>query len=163
MTIDWSHTLFAYQALWGNHLGVALLPRVQATNRLPHPYVQGNVISINAKVVDQQEQQAALDFISYLLSEESQQTLLEAGKQPVLLTLDIQGTEPLDVAARIFRQQAQIGQAMPTSRVVNNIVRDELERMQLTVLRGLKTPADAVTHTDGALRERLTDGLSKEY
>jgi hypothetical protein len=43
---------------------------------------------------------------------------------------------------------------------MNDIVLEELERMQLRVLRNLATPAEAVTAAEIALRQRL--GLTEE-
>lgn len=163
MTIDWSHRLSTYRAIWGANLGIAPLPSVSATGRSPQPYVQSNVMSINARVVEHYEQQAALNFMQYLISEEAQYTLFEAGKQPVLLTLDMSSPTPEHQAAHVFRVQAQHGQAMPNSQGTNDILRDELERMQLTVLRGLQTPDAAITHTDVALRERIKNGTFKGF
>lgn len=171
MTIDWSYALSDYQALWGDALGVAPLPQVQATPqpRPPHPYVQSHVLSLNARLRDDRAaQDAALGFLRYLVSEEAQKVFLEAGKQPALLTLPLDpGAGPsvpiaidMDVptttvtAAKAFRLQAQQGQAMPHTSVGSTIVRDELEKMQLAVLRGLATPSDAVTHAAQSLRER---------
>ncbi len=153
MTIDWSHALPSYQALWGDDLGIAMLPRVGTT--APQPYVQSDVVGINTHVVDTENQQAALDFVHYLVNEDSQKVLLDVGKQPSLLQLNLEGETPIIEAARVFRTQAQEGRAMPNNRVFNEIVWDELERMQLAVLRGLETPPDAVTQADVALRERL--------
>lgn len=158
MTIDWSHALPNYQALWGNNLGVAALPNTQpagASPVPPTPYIQSTLISINARVETNHEQQAALDFMRYLASSPSQQVLLDANLQPALLTLDLSGNTPPMQAARVFRAQAQYGQAIATSPLFNDVIRDELERMHTTVLRGLANPADAVTHADAALRERL--------
>jgi maltose-binding protein MalE len=156
MTIDWAHALPRYTVLWGDTLGVHPLPHVGTTAAAPQPYVQSDVLTINARVVDTAEQQAALDFMNYLLSEESQRALLEGGKQPTLLQLDLNGdTQELEVA-RVFREQALQGRAIPNSPIVNTIVREELERMQVAVLRGLSSPAEAVTHTDAVLQERLS-------
>lgn len=155
MTIDWSHMLPVYQSLWGDNLGVATLPEVGSTGRAPQPYVQSTVISINARVVGRQEQQAAQDVVRYFVSADAQHVLLEAGEQPSLLSLSLEGTTAQLQAARIFRTQAQHGQPMPNNPVINGVVRNELERMQRTVLRGLATPTDAVTHADSALREHL--------
>ncbi|NJN67338.1 MAG: extracellular solute-binding protein [Chloroflexaceae bacterium] len=161
MTIDWSHALPVYQALWDDALGVAPLPQVRATGQSPRPYVQSYVLSLNARVLENRaEQDAALDFVRYLVSEDAQEVLLEAGKQPVLLTIHpdsptTSAPATTIAAALVFRLQAQQGQAMPDTRTANAIVRDELEKMQLAVLRGLATPSDAVTHAEQALRDRL--------
>jgi maltose-binding protein MalE len=152
MTIDWAHALPSYHALWGDNLGVAMLPTIQ--KQPPRPYVQSLVLGINARSTPY-EQQAALDFISYLLSNEPQKTLLEGGQQPVLLNLGINGPPPQRQAAHVFRAQAGRGQAMPNSPAMQDIIRDELERMQVTVLQGLVGPSEAVTYADTALRERL--------
>lgn len=155
MTIDWAHALPSYQALWGDQLGVATLPVLSDLNQTPQPYVQSEVIGINARVVDSEEQQAVLDFARYLLSTEAQETLLEAGKQPAVTDRNLGDGTPAGELARTFRAQARQGQAMPNSQVMNEIVLAELERMQLRVLRNLATPSEAVTAADMALRQRL--------
>lgn len=160
MTIDWAHTVPKYRNLWGDNLGIAVLPPTQADQQPPRPYVQSMVVCVNARVIDQYEQQAVLDFLHYLTSEESQTMLLEAGKQPARLSVNLEGETPAKEAARVFRAQAQHGQAMPKTPSSNAILQDELERMQLTVLRGLATPSDAVTHADTSLRERLASTTS---
>ncbi len=163
MTIDWAHTLPVYQELWGDDLGVALLPRVAETGKAPQPYVQSTLVSLCARVSARHEQQAALDFMRYLVSHEAQRMLLKAGKQPTLVRLSLDDDTPATHYARTFRAQAQQGQPMPNRYIENEVVRDELERMQLTVLRGLATPANAVTHTNTALHERLApDGTSRQ-
>jgi ABC-type glycerol-3-phosphate transport system substrate-binding protein len=111
------------------------------------------VLTLNARVGGYDEQQAALDVLRYLISAEAQQALLEGGKQPVLLSLELARDE--HQAARAFRAQALQGQVMPNSTHDNDIVREELERMQFAVLRGLSSPAEAIDHTDAVLRERL--------
>lgn len=155
LTIDWAHTLPNYQALWGPDLGVAILPRLSDAQRDPQPYVQSDVISLNARLVDAAEQRAALDFVRYLLAEESQREFLRVGKQPTRLNLRLDGDTPEMEAARVFRAQARQGQPMPNSRAANDVVKDVLEQMQTTVLRGLATPAEAVTRADVLIRERL--------
>lgn len=155
MTIDWAHTLPTYHALWGDDLGVALLPGVADTGQRPRPYVQSTLISLCARANEPNEQEAGMDFMRYLVSQEAQHILLKAGKQPTLLPLDLEEESPMMHHATIFRAQAQQGIPMPNRSIDNVVVRDELERMQLTVLRGLTNPANAVTHAHTALRERL--------
>jgi maltose-binding protein MalE len=157
MTIDWAHALADYRALWGDDLGIARLPRPGNAESLPRPYVQSDVLSINARVLAH-EQRAALDFARYLLGAEAQQALFEAGRQPSLLALPIQGETPELRAAQVFRQQALQGQPMPNNPLMNGVVRAELIRMQQAVLQGVATPADAVTAADTVLRERLGEG-----
>lgn len=154
MTIDWAHALPNYQELWGENVGVALLPTLSLENQPPRPYVQSDVISVNARVADVEEQQAVLDFVRYLLTEDVQRALLDTGKQPALMSLRLNGDDVLQEAARVFREQARQGQAMPNSQLAT-IIYDELRRMQLKVLRGLASPADAVTEADAALQDRL--------
>ncbi len=157
MTIDWSHMLPTYRDLWGDQLGVALLPKVAAAYPA-QPYVQSAIASINARVAtDPATQQAALDFIRFLLRTEAQQMFLEAGKQPALQEMPLVGQSWGEQAAQVCRWQAQQGQAMPNNALVNGLVRDELERMLLMVLRGLKTPSDAITDAHLALRSRLQE------
>lgn len=156
MTIDWAHALPNYSVLWGDNLGVSPLPQLASTDQAPQPYVQSDVLALNAYVGDTSEQQAALDFMAYLLDADSQQALLEVGKQPTLLHLNLDGDTQALEAARAFRTQALQGRAIPNSPIINSIVLEELERMQFAVLRGLSSPADAVTHTDAVLREQLS-------
>ncbi|NJM08561.1 extracellular solute-binding protein [Candidatus Gracilibacteria bacterium] len=154
MTIDWAHALPTYRDLWGDQLGVALLPALGPDEGRPQPYVQSEVVSINALASDA-EQRAAIDFIRYLIAEESQRTLLAAGRQPVLLDLELTGSTPDVVHARIFREQAQQGQPMPNSRMHNTVVWRELESMCAGVLRGILTPEQAVTEADTRIRDQL--------
>jgi maltose-binding protein MalE len=156
VTIDWAHALTSYRALWGDQLGVAALPLFSGTNAAPRPYVQSDVLCLNAQVVATREQQAALDFARYLLSDEAQQALLDAGKQPALLDVAFRSDMPEQDAARVFLAQARQGQPMPNRQATNDIVYEELTRMQQAVLRGLLTPADAVTLTDAELRRRVS-------
>jgi maltose-binding protein MalE len=157
MTIDWAHALPRYHTLWGDNLGIAPLPILSATDAPPQPYVQSDVLSINARVIDTAEQQAALDFARYLLSTEAQQTLLEMGKQPALVSLSLSEDTPVIRAAQVFRAQARQGQAMPNSHFANEILHAEITRMQLSVLRGLVSPADAITATEAVLREQSSE------
>jgi maltose-binding protein MalE len=154
MTIDWAHALPTYRDLWGDQLGVALLPSLSPAEGHPRPYVQSEVISINALANDA-EQRAAIDFTRYLIGEESQRTLLAAGRQPVLVDLELEGSTPDVVYARTFREQAQQGQPMPTSHLHNTVVWRELETMSTNVLRGIVTPEQAVSDADTRIRSRL--------
>jgi hypothetical protein len=51
---------------------------------------------------------------------------------------------------------------MPNSQVANDIVREEITRMQLAVLHGLATPTEAITATDSVLRERLNTWTTRQ-
>lgn len=155
MTVDWAHAQPGYRALWGENLGVAPLPRLSETGNLPQPYVQSDVISINARLTGAAEQQAALDFINYLTGSAAQAALLDAGKQPVRLRLDLPAAELAPYNLRDFQTQARQGLPMPNSNLSNYVVRDILDQMQLSVVRGLATPADAVTQAADSLRARL--------
>lgn len=155
MTIDWASALPDYLSLWRDQVGVALLPRLSGEDQPPTPYVQSDLIAMNDRVTDPRDQQAAVAFIRYLLSEPVQRQLLLAGKQPVLRSLNLEGDSPELAAARIFREQALAGQPMPNSRLMNEQVWEVLDQMQRSVLRGLVTPLDAVTRADTTLRQRL--------
>jgi maltose-binding protein MalE len=155
VTIDWAHALTSYRALWGDQLGVAALPLLSSTNTAPRPYVQSDVLGLNAQIVAAREQHAALDFARYLLSDEAQQALLDAGKQPALLDVAFRSNMPEQDAARVFLAQARQGQPMPNQQTISSIMYDELTRMQQSVLRGLATPADAVTLADAELQRRV--------
>ncbi len=155
MTVDWANALPRYHSLWGENMGVAALPGLSAADGAARPYVQSDSICINAQVVDSSQQDAAIAFIRYLLEPEAQQVLLNAGKQPTLLSLDLDGDAVELAAARAFRTQAQQGQPMPNTDVIYEHVWDVLEQMQNSVLRGLAAPEEAVTYADEMLRERL--------
>lgn len=159
MTIDWSHTLATYQALWGEDLGVAPLPTLSSTGLPPQPYVQSDLLCISTRVVAPAEQAATLDFLRYLLSAEAQRDLLHSGNQPTLLALPLRSDIPAEAAARAFRTQARRGQPMPNNHLANEFVRGELERMQLAVLRGQATPIEAIIDTSDVLREHFGRSL----
>ncbi|WP_370650130.1 extracellular solute-binding protein [Oscillochloris sp. ZM17-4] len=158
MTFDWSHALGAYRELWQENVGVAPLPRLSDGDRAPQPYVQSDAVVLNARI-GAPERQAAVDFIRYLISAESQADLLRAGRQPALRSLDLASVEGVDPqlreAALVFRDQAAQGQPMPNSRQANDVVWGALSDMHANVLRGLLDPEQAVSEADSALRERL--------
>jgi len=158
MTFDWSHALGTYHGLWHENMGVAPLPRLSDGDRAPQPYVQSDVVVLNARI-GATERQAAVDFIRYLIGAEAQTDLLRAGRQPALLSLDIGAAKDVDpqirAAALAFRAQAEQGRPMPNSRQSNDLVWGVLSDMQANVLRRLLAPDQAVTGADSALRERL--------
>jgi maltose-binding protein MalE len=158
MTFDWSYALGTYQGLWHENMGVAPLPRLSDGDRAPQPYVQSDVIVLNARI-SAAERQAAVDFIRYLTSVDAQADLLRAGRQPSLLSLDISAAKDVDpqirAAAFVFRAQAQQGQPMPNSRQANDLVWGVLSDMHASVLRRLLAPDQAVTGADSTLRKRL--------
>ncbi len=159
MTIDWAHAQASYRAIWGDQLGVAPLPRLSAADRPPQPYVQADVIALNARLSDPAEQAAAQAFIRFMLDPASQRELLAAGRQPVQLALRLTDSDLNDpvqlAAARIFRAQAQNGLPMPADRTTNELIWTVLADMQLSVIRGLLPPDQAVTIADATLRARL--------
>lgn len=164
MTIDWAHALGNYRGLWPESLGVAPLPRLSGEDTLPRPYVQSDVLVLNARL-SPAEQRAAGDFLAYMVSEVAQRELLRNGRQPVLLSLDLTAADPelpadLRAAAEVFRRQGENGQPMPNSRAANEIVRPILTEMHGSALSGLLTPEQAVENADQALRLRL--GLQSE-
>ncbi len=160
MTIDWAHALRSYGALWPGNLGVAPLPRLASPNRAPQPYVQSDTLVLNARLGDGPERAAASAFARHLLSEPVQREFLRAGRQPVLLSLDLAADDPavsaeLRAAAEVFRAQAQAGLPMPNSRATSEIVWPVLSDMHSSALRRLATPAQAVETADAILRARL--------
>jgi len=160
MTIDWAHALGRYSALWPGKLGVAPLPRLSGTNRLPQPYVQSDTLVLNARVGDGPERGAAVAFTRHLITDASQRELLRAGRQPVLMSLDLNAADlavPTEMreAARVFRAQAEAGLPMPNTRAATETVWPVLTDMQGSVLRRLLTPAQAVEYADTTLRARL--------
>lgn len=162
MTIDWSYNLPSYRALWPDSLGVAPLPRLASEDRAPQPYVQADVLALNARISDPAERSAAAAFMRYMVGAEAQTELLRAARQPVLLSLDLSDGALADpallAAARAFRAQGELGQPMPNSRLANEVVWGVLADMQAGALSGLLSPEQAVENADATLRERL--GLS---
>lgn len=160
MTVDWAHAVRSYSAIWPGSLGVAPLPHLAGSGSAPQPYVQSDVLVLNARLGAQAEQPAAVAFARYLISEPVQRELLRAGRQPVLLSLDL-GEEdvavPLDLraAAQAFRAQAEGGLPMPNSRSAAEVVWPMLTDMQGSALRRLLTPEQAVDGADAALRARI--------
>lgn len=159
MTIDWSHALATYTTLWPNSLGLATLPRLTATGQAPQPYVQSDVLALNVRL-SASERNAAARLAHFLVSEEAQRDLLRAGRQPVLLSLDLAADDPAlaptyQQASLVFREQAEAGLPMPNTRVANDLVWSSLSDMHSSVLRRLLTPAQAVEGTDALLRARL--------
>lgn len=160
MTIDWAHALERYRALWPGNLGVAPLPRLSETNRAPRPYVQSDTLVLNARLGDGPERAAAIAFTRHLVSESVQRDLLRAGRQPALMSLDLNAPDlampsELREAARVFRAQAEAGLPMPNTRAATDTLWPVLSDMQSGVLRRLLTPAQAVENADSALRARL--------
>lgn len=160
MTIDWAHALSNYGALWPGNLGVAPLPRLASSNRAPQPYVQSDTLVLNARLGDGPERAAASAFARHLLSEPVQREFLRAGRQPVLLSLDLAADDPavsaeIRAAAEVFRAQARAGLPMPNSRAASDIVWPVLSDMHSSALRRLATPAQAVETADAILRARL--------
>jgi hypothetical protein len=49
---------------------------------------------------------------------------------------------------------------MPNSHFANEILHAEITRMQLSVLRGLVSPADAITATEAVLREQSSERVA---
>jgi ABC-type glycerol-3-phosphate transport system substrate-binding protein len=160
MTIDWAHSLSVYSALWPENLGVAPLPRLPGAGGAPRPYVQSDVLVLNARLGAQAEQAAAAAFARYLIGEAAQRELLRAGRQPVLLSLDLAADDPavpaqLRDAALAFRAQAEAGLPMPNAVDSGEVVWPLLADMQSNALRRLLTPGQAVEAADAALRARL--------
>jgi len=153
MTFDWSHQVGVYRSLWGEHMGVAPLPRLSETNRPPRPYVVSDVLAINGRA-GTAERRAAVEFLRFMTSEEAQRELLAGGLQPARADLSLAGADPALAAARAFRTQAEQGLPMPND-PTRDIVWQELKLMQQHVLLGLASPPDAVSETDRRLRERL--------
>ena len=160
MTIDWAHALASYSAIWPGSMGVAPLPRLSGAHEAPRPYVQSDVLVLNARLGGADERAAAATFARYVVAEAAQRELLRVGLQPVLLSLNLDEADPavppvVRAAAATFRAQGEAGQPMPNSRVANEIVWGVLADMQGSALRRLLTPAQAVEGADATLRARL--------
>jgi ABC-type glycerol-3-phosphate transport system substrate-binding protein len=157
MAIDWASALGNYREIWSDSLGVAPLPRLSEENRPPQPYVQTDVIALNARISSADER-ASADFLRYMLSSEAQRILLQAGRQPTLLSLELDertGLDPLLIeAAQAFRATAQYGRPIPNG-VDREYIHTTLETMEINVLRGLLEPDQAVLNADTILREYL--------
>jgi len=77
--IDWSQRRTTYAQVWGNDaVGVAALPLI-APEQAPQPLVLSEMIAVNP-VASAEQRAAAANFLAYLVSNESQQTLLERGR-----------------------------------------------------------------------------------
>lgn len=160
MTIDWAHAAAGYSAIWPETMGVAPLPRLSELDAPPRPYVQTEALVLNTRLLDGPEREAAAAFARYLVGEGAQRELLRAGRQPVLMSLDLDEEDPtvspaLREAAAAFRAQAAGGQPMPNSRAANEVVWGVLTDMHGSALRRLLTPAQAVEGADATLRARL--------
>ncbi len=153
MTFDWAHQMSVYRGLWGEQIGLAPLPRLSETGQAPRPYVRTDVLAINS-LAGVNERVAAARFIRFMISEEAQTILLQSDMQPSSRRLALTGDSPQEIAARVFRIQAEQGLPMPNSSA-RAFVEQEIKRMQRQALLGLTTPADAVTEADRRLRERL--------
>jgi maltose-binding protein MalE len=158
MTFDWAHSLGSYRGLWQENMGVAPLPRLTDGDRAPSPYVQSDVIVLNARI-GAVERQLAIDFMRYLIGSEAQADLLRSGRQPALAGLDLGAVAGLDpqirAAAQVFRAQGEQGQPMPNSSESNELVWGVLADMHGNVLRRLLSPEQAVSDADSVLRTRL--------
>jgi ABC-type glycerol-3-phosphate transport system substrate-binding protein len=160
MTIDWAHAVGAYSALWGDNLGVAPLPRLGAQNAPARPYVQSDLLVLNARLGASPEQSAAAAFARYMVGEVAQRDLLRAGRQPVLMSLDLAAEDAVVApgilaAARAFRAQGELGLPMPNTEESEQIVWPMLTDMHSSALRRLLSPAQAVEGADAALRARM--------
>ncbi len=153
MTFDWAHQIGVYRGLWGDQLGVAPLPRLSETGQAPRPYVRTDVLAIN-NLAGANERVAAARFIRFVIGEEAQTMLLQSDMQPASRALALNGDTPQEIAAQVFRTQAEQGLPMPNASA-RAFVEQEIKRMQRQALLGLTTPADAVTEADRRLRERL--------
>lgn len=160
MTIDWAHAVAGYSAIWPGTMGVAPLPRLSAADAPPRPYVQSDALVLNARLGAGSERAGAAAFARYLVGEGAQRELLRAGRQPVLMSLNLDEEDPalapeLREAAAAFRAQAEAGQPMPNSRASNEVVWGVLSDMHGSALRRLLSPAQAVEAADATLRSRL--------
>ncbi len=159
MTIDWAHAQAEYRAIWNDQLGVMPLPRLGATDRFPQPYVQADVIVMNARLTDQAEQTAAQAFMRFMIEPSSQRVLLAVNRQPTQLALQLSDTDLDDqiqlAAARAFRAQAQHSLPMPSDRFSNEFVWTTLADMHLSAVRGLLTPEQAVSQAAEILHSRF--------
>lgn len=153
MTFDWAHQIAVYRRLWGDHLGIATLPRLSETNEHARPYVATDLLALNIRV-GPSERDAARSFIQFMISEEAQRDLLIADIQPARGDLTLDSNDAQQATALIFRSQAQQGLPMPND-FTHAIVWQELRLMQQRVLTGLVSPSDAITETDARLREKL--------
>lgn len=160
MTIDWAHALPTYSAIWPGNLGVAPLPPITPGGAAPRPYLQSEALVFSIRSGTSAEQETAVALARHLLAETTQRDLLRAGRQPVLLSLDLTSDDPsipaeLRTAASAFRTQAASALPMPNSRAANEIVWSILLDMHSSAVRRLISPAQAVESADAALRARL--------
>lgn len=157
MSVDWAHQLGLYRSLWGDNTGIAVLPRMAATNEAPQPYVRSDVLAINSRVAPA-ERAAALEFLAFMVSSDVQAELLKNNLQPArdAFSLNDLGLDAVQLrAAEVFRVQAHRALPMPNS-PTRDLVRRELAQLQRQVLRGEASPADAVAETATHLQDLLT-------
>ncbi|PDW01748.1 sugar ABC transporter substrate-binding protein [Candidatus Viridilinea mediisalina] len=160
MTIDWAHALPTYSAIWPGNLGVAPLPQLTPGGGTPRPYLQSETLVFNVRLGNSGEQEAAVALARHLLAETTQRDLLRAGRQPVLLSLDLSSDDPsipaeLRSAASAFRTQAATALPMPNSQHANDVVWGIMQDMHGNAVRRLISPAQAVESADALLRARL--------
>lgn len=153
ITFGWAHQVADYRRLWGEQLGIGLLPRLGETAAAPQPYVQSQVLAINSRA-GEAERRAAVEFLRFMVGEEAQRELLLADLQPTSGALALDGKDAQQAAARVFREQARQGQPMPNL-PEREMIRQTLTAMQRQVLSGQVEPRDAVTEADRKLRELL--------
>lgn len=156
MSVDWSHQLGLYRSLWGENTGIAVLPRMAATNQAPQPYLRSDVLAINSRVAPA-ERAAALEFLAFMVGSDVQAELLKNNLQPArdALGLNDLGLDAVQLrAAEVFRAQARQALPMPNS-PTRELVRRELAQLQRQVLRGEASPADAVAETATHLQDLL--------
>lgn len=138
MTFDWAHQMSVYRGLWGERIGLAPLPRLSETGQAPRPYVRTDVLAIN-NLAGANERVAAARFIRFMIGDGAQTILLQNDMQPSSRRLALTGDSPQEIAARVFRIQAEQGLPMPNSSA-RAFVEQEIKRMQRQALLGLTTP-----------------------
>jgi maltose-binding protein MalE len=151
MTVDWAHNIDTYRQLWGEQLGVATLPMLSPDAVPPAPYVVGEIAAVHGRA-SAGEHLAAIAFLRYLLGEQAQRLLWEAGRVPALAELGPEAENwPRAEELRALHTQAGRGTPALNSPSAAAVERS-LRQMQRDVLRGLLGPADAVTVAAESLR-----------
>src|SRR4029079_3741497 len=110
----------------------APLPRLSDTGQAPRPYVKSDLLAINARA-NTAERAAAMQLLRFMISQEEQRDLLQAGLQPARRDLNLDGDDPQHAIARAFRSQAEQAVPLPNS-LTHNVVDEELRIMLERVL-----------------------------
>lgn len=145
--IDWSHRRASYAQLWGaDAVGIAPVPALSADST-PQPLILPDVISVNT-VISPEQRSAALDLISYLITQPAQETLWTRGQ-----LLPVHQSASLPAEALPFREIAQRSQPL-TNDVTATTIWRPLNDAVRSVLFNTATPAEALDAASAVLERQ---------